>query len=483
MSVHNTTDDHEGQKAIFENIETTEEDPREARKLLRKIDTCLLPVMAVSYMFQFLDKSALAYTSILGLNESLHLDGFQFSWSNSIYYFGYLIASYPLGLLMVRFPVGTVIAISVAVWGIILMLTAVCHDHSGLWANRFFLGVSEAAVAPGLAVVVSMWYTRSEQPLRQAAWFLGNTFAGIFGGLVSYGIGHIKTIAPWKAVFLFFGAATIAWSIFIYLLLPDDPTKARFLSASERERALMRVRRNMTGRKTTKINWSQCREALGDVQAWLLVLIQLSGQIANGGVQGFGSIVIHGMGFETLKTLQIQMVAYVFQLIFVLLATIGSTYLHNTRTLWIVFNMTFSIAGAAMVGQLDGKWSRFFGYCLTMGYTPNFPIILSMLSANIAGFTKKMTVNAMLFIAYCAGNIIGPQLFFEREYPTYPTGFLAIMICYAIGLVGSLVLRAYLVWENARRDRVSQSASTNARELDNVDDQTDKQLLRFRYIF
>lgn len=110
------------------------------------------------------------------------------------------------------------------------------------------------------------------------------------------------------------------------------------------------------------------------------------------------------MGFETLKTLQIQMVAYVFQLIFVLLATIGSTYLHNTRTLWIVFNMTFSIAGAAMVGQLDGKWSRFFGYCLTMGYTPNFPIILSMLSANIAGFTKKMTVNAMVSIPNALSN-------------------------------------------------------------------------------
>lgn len=102
------------------------------------------------------------------------------------------------------------------------------------------------------------------------------------------------------------------------------------------------------------------------------------------------------MGFEALKTLQIQMVAYVFQLIFVLIATTGSTFLHNTRTWWIVFDMAFAIAGAAMVGQLDGKWGRFFGYCLTMGYTPNLPIILSMLSANIAGFTKKMTVNAMV---------------------------------------------------------------------------------------
>lgn len=42
----------------------------------------------------------------------------------------------------------------------------------------------------------------------------------------------------------------------------------------------------MTGEKNNKIQWSQCLEALCDVQAWLLVLIQLAGQIANGGVQG-----------------------------------------------------------------------------------------------------------------------------------------------------------------------------------------------------
>lgn len=71
--------------------------------------------MALSYMFQFLDKSALAYTAILGLREDLNLSGFQFSWSNSIYYFGYLAASYPIGLLMVRYQVSRVVALSVYV--------------------------------------------------------------------------------------------------------------------------------------------------------------------------------------------------------------------------------------------------------------------------------------------------------------------------------------------------------------------------------
>ena len=63
------------------------------------------------------------------------------------------------------------------------MLTAVVFNAGGLFANRFFLGFTEAAIAPGLSVVIAMWYKRSEQPLRQGAWFLGNTTAGIFGGL------------------------------------------------------------------------------------------------------------------------------------------------------------------------------------------------------------------------------------------------------------------------------------------------------------
>ena len=80
------------------------------------------------------------------------------------------------------------------------MLTATAFNGNGLLATRFFLGVTESAIAPGLTVVVSMFYKRSEQPLRHAAWFLGNTCAGIFGGLIQYGIGHIQTIASWKVI-------------------------------------------------------------------------------------------------------------------------------------------------------------------------------------------------------------------------------------------------------------------------------------------
>ncbi len=79
-----------------------------------------------------------------------------------------------------------------------LMLTAATSNAAGLLAVRFLLGVCESPIAPGLTVIVAMWYKRSEQPLRHAAWFLGNTTAGVVGGLTAYGIGHVQSIATWK---------------------------------------------------------------------------------------------------------------------------------------------------------------------------------------------------------------------------------------------------------------------------------------------
>lgn len=69
--------------------------------------------MGLSYMFQFLDKTALNSTAILGLREDLHLTGEEYSWSSGIYYFGYLAASYPAAVLMVRWHVGKLISASV----------------------------------------------------------------------------------------------------------------------------------------------------------------------------------------------------------------------------------------------------------------------------------------------------------------------------------------------------------------------------------
>lgn len=67
----------------------------------------------------------------------------------------------------------------------------------------------------------------------------------------------------------------------------------------------------------------------------------------------------------------------------------------------------------------DNHAGRLVGTFFFSAYSNGFPLSLSIIASDIAGITKKTTVAAILFCAYCAGNIVGPQVFLSRESPRY----------------------------------------------------------------
>jgi ACS family allantoate permease-like MFS transporter len=85
----------------------------------------------------------------------------------------------------------------------------------------------------------------------------------------------------------------------------------------------------------------------------------------------------------------------------------------------MVINKTGSLVGSLLVRYGPNQGSKLFGLWIFVAYASGIPISLSMISSNVAGFTKKAVVSAMLFIAYCVGNIIGPFLFFPDQAPIY----------------------------------------------------------------
>jgi len=171
-------------------------------------------------------------------------------------------------------------------WAIVLMCHAACENFAGLMVARFFLGVTEAAVAPGFSLMTGMFYTRLEQPFRHGVWFLGNSLASIVGGVIAYGIGNTHTsLAPWRVLFLIFGAITAFWSVVMFVLLPDSPDSARYMTEKEKMIAVARVSENKTGSvKSGAFRKHQMLEALKDPQAWLLALYVFCVNLPNGGL-------------------------------------------------------------------------------------------------------------------------------------------------------------------------------------------------------
>lgn len=61
-----------------------EYDPVLARKVLRKIDLRLMPVLFLLYLLQYLDKNGINYASAYGLQKGTHLHGQDYSWLSSV---------------------------------------------------------------------------------------------------------------------------------------------------------------------------------------------------------------------------------------------------------------------------------------------------------------------------------------------------------------------------------------------------------------
>lgn len=50
-------------------------DPNEAKKVLRKIDLRIIPVLFIIYLLQYLDKNGINYASVYGLEQGTGLKG------------------------------------------------------------------------------------------------------------------------------------------------------------------------------------------------------------------------------------------------------------------------------------------------------------------------------------------------------------------------------------------------------------------------
>ncbi|KAF4470370.1 hypothetical protein FALBO_2729 [Fusarium albosuccineum] len=372
--------------------------PEEEKKLVRKIDLRLMPLLIISYGLQYLDKTSLAYSAILGLREDLNLVGQQFSWTSSIFYIGYLCASYPISLGFVKFPLGKYLSILMFIWGIVLTLHAVASNYPSLMVLRTLLGAFESAISPGFSLITGMWYTPHEHVSRHSFWFAGNASASIVDTIIAYGIlGYKGDFAQWKMLFLIFGLITIAWSVFLYFYLPDSPATARFLTPSEREFAALRPKKFQRTTQTKKWDRGQFIETMKDVKAWWFFLFSFIICVPNGGTTSFSTVVIKSFGYDEYQTILMGLPASAFQLTTVILVAVFTTYVPKSRHIALVLTYLMAIGGILMIKLLPDaeKLSRLAGFWLIMAVAPAFPLMLSLSASNIAGFTKKLTVMAI----------------------------------------------------------------------------------------
>lgn len=285
-------------------------------------------------------------------------------------------------------------------------------------------------------------------------WYVGTGTASIMGALVAYGLLFYTgdRFHGWQIMFLIFGLITIATGIIVMLFLPDNPMTSR-LSHEEKVWAIERLRENKTGIENKHFKMEQFLEVWKDPQTYFIMIIVTAINVPNAAISSFSALIIKGFGFTTKETELLTIPGGAVTVISVL----SGTYLagrFDQRCICVIGILICGLLGGCLMAfsRDDMGAAKLAGNYLTNFVGASLPLMYSLAGANVAGHTKKVTMNAILLMAFCLGNILGPLTFRNEDEPEYIPAKIAIVATVSVGIVFTLLLKFYYMWENRRRD-------------------------------
>lgn len=208
-------------------------------------------------------------------------------------------------------------------FGIASATTAVAKNFGGLAACRIVVGIFESGFlaswvppsschprAPLIAkrsvvFYLSKWYTRAEIASRIAIFYSGAVVASAFGGLLAYGMFQVTPsggLFVWSYLFILEGCLTCLIAIAAYFILPQDISRAYFLSAAEKEVAEARIRLEAMENRNDKWVWSEAVSEFKTVHGWARIVIGMAVGILPNASANFLAILTVRLGYSVTKT-------------------------------------------------------------------------------------------------------------------------------------------------------------------------------------
>lgn len=286
------------------------------RKLVRKMDTFILPTIGILYILNYIDRQNLSAAKLEGIMEDLNMTTQQFATAVSILFVGYLPFQIPSNLIITRISrPGMYICLAVTIWGAISAATSAVNTYGELLAVRAILGMVEAVFFPGAVYYLSAWYTKKELGKRFAGLYIAQQVGNAFGGLFAAAILELDGtygIAGWRWLFIVEGSITVGVGIICACLMPEFPHNTRMLSQAERDFAVWRIESEAGAAEGTE-NESVFRgfsQALSDPKLLLLIFCNLLSQ-GQGSIANYFPTLVDSLGYSSTVSLLLTAPPYI----------------------------------------------------------------------------------------------------------------------------------------------------------------------------
>ncbi|KAH8814833.1 MFS transporter-like protein [Xylogone sp. PMI_703] len=430
--------------------------PEMEARVVRKLDTRLVPLVMGLYLLSYLDRSNIGNAKIAGMQQQLNLSSGDYDWLLTIFYIAYIVFEW-FALMWKVVPPHIWATFCVVGWGVVATLQAATYSFSGMMAARFFLGFFEAGFGPGIPYLLSFFYLRHEVGLRIGFFLSAAPLATCFAGALAYGItsGSGHPVANWRLLFMVEGLPTFVMGIATWFLMPDSANTARFFTEEEKIVARARGVRQVGDEEAHRwghVRWKDIGAALLDLKNWLTALMYFSCNVSFASLPVFLPTIISEMGFDPIQSQGLSAPPYFISF----LVVIGSTYVADRsrqRGLTIMILSIIGAVGYIMCATTSSTGPRYAGvYLAAGGIFPSISNILPWVLNNQGSDTKRGTGIAILNIVGQCGPLLGTHIYPAHQGPFYREG---MWICAAFMLFNGFLafsLRTLLVWENKRLD-------------------------------
>ncbi|KIV78622.1 hypothetical protein PV11_06256 [Exophiala sideris] len=445
---------HDSSKVVEAAATEYVEGTAEERKLVRKIDLHLLPVLWVMYIFNYLDRTNIGNAKVGGMQTDLKLSSSDYSMVLSIFFVSYLIFEPPAVMLLARTKPSLFLPSIMIVWGAVSVAVKGVNSLGGLIAFRVALGILEAGFFPGVMLVLSCWYKPKELSKRIAVFYTGTILAGAFGGLLAGGIidgmDGLGGVRGWKWLFIIEGLGTVIAGIVAYFVLPDYPTTTRWLSEQERKLAAMRliIREDLD----TKMPYKKAITlSLKDWKMWLFML-SLNTILASGTVSYFFPTLMSSLGYKgrmvQFMTVPIYAVTLVINLVMGFSADYTGQKAYHVMGCSALAVLSFIICAASKSFPVRYAFIC-FGFA---GVQSCVPLLISWEVTMFPGRERRAVsvplINGFGNLASVYGSFIWPA----EDAPRYITGF-AVMTAFMF-IAGSTAFVIKRIWDDKGLERI-----------------------------
>ncbi|KAI1103492.1 MFS transporter [Jackrogersella minutella] len=432
----------EGKAVVSPKSTTNEEfDHQRSKRLNRRLDIRILPLCGFLYLLNFLDRGNIANAKVLNqetgndLLQSTGMTANGYSLTVTLFSVAYTLFEVPSNWIMkhyVRPPVW--LAFLLGCWGALTLGFAGVKNYATVLVLRMLIGVFEAGFFPGIVYLITIWYRHDERAIRIAFVIAFCNLAGAFGGAISYGIGHANGRAGlegFRWLFILEGAITMLSVLPTLLILPDYPSRAKFLSPSERSFAEDRLKEKGGGHNRDHATRKEVLETCFSPRMLSHYVAYIANVVTQGSFTFFTPTIVTGLGYESIQAQLLVVPPWVVGFVVALVVSYSADHF-NSRGWHITAISTIGGLGWLTAGLLPAtSYVQRYG-CLCMaavGAFPGAPLMTSWVAASSSLLTIPL---AIALHNSCAGigQIIAQWIWRADEaLQGYPTGNFVCAAC------------------------------------------------------